>query len=590
MNVLQRLLITALTIGTINAEAQVRTWNCSGGTAGDTANGNSIEASISSSGLSFASWGTGTGFFRPRGSNPAKNLIFSASLWGAGRNSADTTAVQYFAGTFNQGGGIFWWPGPILGRDSTSTEHCSAWNHVFKIKRSETEAFRNAFNRGQILNAFNVPPAVATWPGRGNTIIRSFIPDFPAIQTEQAPFIDADNDGVYNPLNGDYPDFQGEQALYTVVNSIGNIGGRSGDTLRVAWEYHNLVWQIKAAGVLDSTLFIKSTIINKSAYTIKNFSLGQWNDFDIGFFGTNYAGSDYGRSAAYSYRTDIDSAPGGYGRSQPYIALKILTGISPDLNDGKDNNHNGQTDEPGETFLPNIAQYYSNGSGGVYGDPSRALDYYNYLQGNWKNGKPATYDNRQGTSSIVGCGTTPCVKAGFVFPGKSLMGADCPISAQYPGSNCSEWSELTARTSAADRRMLIAMSGFTFLPNSEKKITMAYNFGIGSTVESSLRRMEIALDSLQLLYNSGIVTGNRHVFSNSADPQLYPNPSGGQMPFLKSGGKALVKVYNIQGSELYSANMEAGQAMPDHNLPAGLYLVHILSGKEMKTIKWVKEF
>ncbi|MBK7691106.1 MAG: hypothetical protein IPJ31_08310 [Bacteroidetes bacterium] len=36
-----------------------------------------------------------------------------------------------------------------------------------------------------------------------------------------APFVDVNNDNIYNALDGDYPDIEGEQALWWVFNDNG---------------------------------------------------------------------------------------------------------------------------------------------------------------------------------------------------------------------------------------------------------------------------------------------------------------------------------------------------------------------------------
>ena len=44
-----------------------------------------------------------------------------------------------------------------------------------------------------------------------------------------APFVDVDNDGNYNPLNGDYPKIKGNQSIWWVMNDNGNRKGFGGN-------------------------------------------------------------------------------------------------------------------------------------------------------------------------------------------------------------------------------------------------------------------------------------------------------------------------------------------------------------------------
>ncbi len=45
---------------------------------------------------------------------------------------------------------------------------------------------------------------------------------------ELAPFIDVDNDGIYNPNQGHYPDLKGDQAIWMVFNDMGSFHFETG--------------------------------------------------------------------------------------------------------------------------------------------------------------------------------------------------------------------------------------------------------------------------------------------------------------------------------------------------------------------------
>ena len=138
--------------------------------------------------------------------------------------------------------------------------------------------------------------------------------------------------------------------------------------------------------------------------------------------------------------------------------------------------------------------------------------------------------------------------------------------------------------------MLLSMSGFTFAAHSEKTVTMAYNYGISSSIASSLERIPVALDSLQLLYNSGVLTLGLSAAKNSGSltATLHPNPSGAAMPFLSTEGRVYMKPIGLQGQTLHEQYTESG-TLPFMNLPAGMYLLHLTGPKGSRVIKWMKE-
>ena len=59
-----------------------------------------------------------------------------------------------------------------------------------------------------------IPNDILNWPAHGDTTLGNSLGMLPYI----APFIDVDNDDIYNPSQGDYPCIKGDEAVYIVIN------------------------------------------------------------------------------------------------------------------------------------------------------------------------------------------------------------------------------------------------------------------------------------------------------------------------------------------------------------------------------------
>src|SRR5205085_4279433 len=129
-----------------------------------------------------------------------------------------------------------------------------------------------------------------------------------------------------------------------------------------------------------------------------------------------------------------DDGAGGYGNNPPAIGIDFFQGPLADPGDGKDNDLDGcvdctfSTDASGnqisvpdtvvaeQIIMSRFIKYVNDFSD--YGNPQAIDDYYQYLDGFWKNGTPVTF----GGTGIGG--TTPC---NYMFPGTT--------DPAFPGQN-----------------------------------------------------------------------------------------------------------------------------------------------------------
>ena len=117
--------------------------------------------------------------------------------------------------------------------------------------------------------------------------------------------------------------------------------------------------------------------------------------------------------------------------------------------------------------------YYDNSSNNVYGEPSKANDYYNYLRGFWMNGQRMKFGG-----NAVSTGTTD-FECDFMFPGNSD-----PWHWGTSGLNPSvteDWTEVTAGNTPADRRFMQSAGPFTLKPGALNYITVGIPFAQASS-------------------------------------------------------------------------------------------------------------
>lgn len=160
-----------------------------------------------------------------------------------------------------------------------------------------------------------VPTAIEDWPGNGNVANGE--------AAVIAPFFDVDNDQIYEPEDGDYPEIRGDKAVFIILRSL---AGPSCLNLEV----HLMLYQYASEDtVLNNTTFLHCTYINRGL-PHSQLNIGNYINFDLGYDMDDYAGCDPGRNLAYCYNGDAYDEDDfnmnllGYGTTPPAIGIKLL--------------------------------------------------------------------------------------------------------------------------------------------------------------------------------------------------------------------------------------------------------------------------
>ncbi|MEM6344977.1 MAG: hypothetical protein AAF927_13890 [Bacteroidota bacterium] len=418
----------------------------------------------------------------PKGGN--RHSMFASSLWIGGLDDAGQLRVA--AQTYRQSG-VDFWPGPLTNNTASIDDlTCDKYDRMFKINKTEIDAFRAAFANRDV-EAFNPAefPNVFNWPGIGNPN-SNLGEDADGVALEAfydgdilnaAPFVDVDGDPfTYDPSAGDYPEIDGDQAVWWIVNDKGNVHTETGGE-PIGIEIHMLAFAFTTANAVNDMTFYRQTVINRSSNVLNETFMGQWVDSDVGKFNDDYVGCDTLRGLGFSYNADADDdGANGYGLNPPAIGVDFFQGPLADPMDGIDNDKDGMIDEPNETIIMSKFVYYNNDFS-LIGNPEVAQHYYGYLTGFWKDGLSIVDNFSNGGQ---GNGYPPA-------------GDGPTTNYMFPGDPCSDigWTEDNADNPRnEDRRFLQSAGPFTLQPGAVNQIVTGvvwargfYNDQFGSVCE-----------------------------------------------------------------------------------------------------------
>lgn len=532
---------------------------------------NNVRAPFSSYNSLFWNINNGTAEYEvPKGSG--KTSIFTSAFWAGGLDSNDS--LHLAAGRYRNGEDFF--PGSI--------NNCSAdtFNFIWKINKTDIDTFIWHYQTGN-MSGFTIPASILNWPATSSC------------SPNQAPYFDNNNDGVYNPYNGDYPCIKGDQMLWWVMNDSLKPHTET-NTLPIGIEAHIYAWAYNPAPANDTlkaltnTTFMRYEIHNLSHVTYHNTYFGFWTDGDIGQYNDDYIGCNVKQNSFYFYNADsIDGDGNGhtYGVYPPVQAVVQLNGPIADIGDGIDNNRDSTIDENGETVtMSNFT--YSNNSSGSTGDPNISVECYRYLTGFWKNGTPFTYG---------GTGYNGPIPAHYIFPGASdPYGWGTGIS-QLP------WSEMTENNIPADRRGIMSSGPFTLEPNETVIYDLAFVWSrlYSGAQPEWLANNEADVDKIIKWYNShnmddcSSAMSVKNIKNNFTNFKVYPNPCNNILNL--SFGKTIntncsISIIDLTGKTIYTIELKyfkTNETISVTNLDAGIYIVKVIINNEQYNSKFVKK-
>ncbi len=558
-----------------------------------TLNVNNINALIKPIGSQFNDWTNSAPMYYVADGEGA-STIYTSTLWIGG---VDNNENLHFSGErFRQLGrdyivGPLSYNNGLFVADGVQT----MWDTIWVVERSEIEEFL-ANNNNPL---YEIPQSILNWPAHGNTAIGQ--------SHNLAPYFDVNNDGNYNPEDGDYPNIRGDKCLFFIFNDLCEHTESKGTPMGI--EVHGMAYafDIEEDEAFSNSVFFNYMIINRSDTTYNDTYVGIFADFDIGHAYDDYIGCDVDRGSFYAYNGDDfdETANGviGFGENPPAQSATLLGGPYKDSdgvdNPKLDNEGNQIVDESinglnfGDGIIDNerfgmtgFYYFYNSGSGAhpATTDPYLAIDYYNYMKGYWRDSTPLLYG---GTGHYSGDATSD-ENAKFMFPGN-------PSSDTYNwgtnGVDLGAWSEETEDNPVGDKRGVCSTGSFTFEPGDTAVIDIVYVYGVeinakGNSVNAMKQNIDVVRNSF---INNITPDGNPIIYSynqeskitNNDEVKIFPNPAKDMISLkINSLNNGVIDIYNVNGQKVMSQNFNGNENIIKISLSdlcSGLYFVKVKS-------------
>ncbi len=565
----------------------------------DSVANNNINAGVNADGLLFAirtptfqpsHWNFGQKFEVPKGSGIFS--IFSGSFWIGGIDSDDSLHVA--ADLYHYYGEDFW-PGPVSAIYDSMYDY--KFKRLWKITKSEIDY--------HITHCWqsNYTPAkcIIDWPANGDvTKGQSAI---------IAPFFDNNDDGIYDPYSGDYPLIKGDECVFFLFNDDRFLHTDS-DGKKLGVEVRAMLYAFDCPkdSALWNTVFLNFKIVNRSSRTYHNTYIGTFFDNELGFGSDDLIGCDVKRGSYYCYNGDDydETSMGeiGYGKNPPAQSVTVLGG--PFIyKDGIDN-PSGNCDEGinGLNFGNNIIddeRYGLSVSGTFWGTggydgmtvPRTSSDFYNYLQGYWKDSIQMHY---WGNGHPIASGNGPVCR--YIFPGNSD-----PCNYGTWGINpggIEPWTEEQSGNQPYQRRSYGSSGPFTFSPGNKEELDLAFVFGrnfADSNAKAAITILQQRIDSIRSYFINDLTpcgekfSGYKPNIINSQFLYVYPNPSSNAVIIeFAPGSYTHLQIYDMLGNLLISEPIVEPRkhSIDISNFRSGVYFIKVDDGNIQVIKKIIK--
>lgn len=550
----------------------------------------------------------GQGFEVPKGSG--KYSIYSHIPWIGGLDEEDSlhfAGGKYGQGPYIAGAWTQWdyYVGPVMASTFYSDSQDSIWNRVWKVTKEQVDFHRFHYSDPD----YQVLETILHWPGNGNPFLG---------QSEQlAPYYDVNKNGIYEPMQGDYPAIRGDQAIFFIFNDDrGYHTETQGGKLGI--EVHGLAYayNLMQDSAFDNTVFINYTFINKSQTTYNNTLFGFFTDVDLGYAQDDFVQCDVERNLFITYNADtIDGNGGGdqYAKHPPAQGVLLLGGPRMDA-DGIDN---PKVDEQGnqlcnesvnglyfgDSIVDNerlgIKRFFTltNQEGiGMQWQFGWSYDqYYRFLNGFLPNETRWMYG---GNGRIETAAYGPWCN--YFYPGLSDTtdwGTGC-----VPPNGPKNWTEEMVGNYAGDRTGTIITGPITFHPGDQVEFDVAFPWARdyhSIDPRGSVEKLRIVADTLINAFKRNRLPNGEAIYAiedkgekEAWKIRAYPNPATNFVRLAcdnKTAKEGTIEIFNLQGERLNSTSFVNlnGFVLPVDHLASGFYLLRITSANSSTTLKLV---
>lgn len=512
----------------------------------DTINVNNVSALINPFGCLFWDYVESNHYEFPKGSG--LNTLFSLAM-----NIAATDINQnpYLSATLYRQFGTDFFPGPVSSGEFYDLAYDTTWTKVWKLSRQEILTHMTSWDQ----EGYSMPRSIASWPGNGDPGKGQAL--------MMAPYHDRNDNGLYDPANGDYPLIRGDQAIYFIYNDIRaphtEFGGSG-----LAAEIHCMVYAFDLPDnpALNNTVFVNYMLTNRSNTTYNNVRLSLFADTDIGAPMDDFTGCDTLLNAALSYNARVPDSSFGevvYGDHPPAQSVMVLN--------------------------RKMESYISCGYSPDYqwlDKPHSAVELLNNMNGFWNDGSPVIGN---------GCGHSSCATGNvvhFAFPGD-------------PG-DADAWSMLQSPLGMSDFSCFVNTQPLNqFHPGESVCIDVALTSAMDTIGDhlGSYALLKQYIETVKTFYNANFPAScfdiapavDEKLTGEKGRVQVFPNPTDGSFWIQMNPGVAGIhyRLIDLTGRMRISGTTTGSQTMVDiGSSEPGLYILHLFSNEGNTSVKIVK--
>lgn len=508
--------------------------------AGATLATNRVKAQFNTNGALFTDFQQGQ-FIAPYApGQPEISLLRAAGLWVAGMDMAGNLsgAVQLY----NTDGKSDYKPGPLNEYGQPFPDN--PLTDIYRVTGAEIAIHLADLADNGVID--NPQSGVFGWPGRGNPFFELYHNGEALPNTQQglAGFYDRDQNGNYDPDQGDYPTIEVRgcplqrfptDMLWFVFNDVTTHPESGMSPLNMEIQCQAFAFDCTDESPLRNSLFVRYKMINWSLEPKQDMYFGLFNDFDIGNAADDFFGCDPARSLVFGYNGDTNDE-GSYGTNIPVLAMDLFRGPLDTLGE--------------EIPLAHVIPFNP-------ATTNTPVQYYNLLRGLLPDGTPAPNN-------------------GLFYPGNP----------NDPGAG----SETGAGNIPGERRVVASYGPMTLLPGAVNEIIAGYFFTQepGNTPLQNVQAMYGRSDAIQAFFDHCFGTSDAISCSAVVDApaapeapalQIFPNPAD-QLLTIASGDAGITRVQltDMAGRPAYRQFMAGTVSqvnIPVSQLPAGVYFAEI---------------
>lgn len=483
--------------------------------------------------------------------NSTKSTMYYATFNITARDSA-TSQVHAF-NNFSLDESVI--DGPLSINGNLDTTNHDQFKHVWSISEADINDFLQAYYQGGSVWAnYQIKSDFITWPANGG----------PGFDNQLSDYFDMNNDGYYNPLDGDYPLIKGSQLLRWIYNDMGQYQN-NGMGLEIRANLFGCS-SYPSNSPINRTIFVEFDIYNRSLRTYEELQCGLLIDFDIGcgiddFFRTQVELN--GIQAYNSTLNDNCNGPNSYLSNTPVQSVSILS-----INNQSVGN------------LMFSSALFNNALSAIDAQPNNANELFNIHAGKWANGSPK-YFGGLAVDSTLGYGSTR-----FMYQGDSdplNYGIEIPNYPFYWTMEDIDGNGTMA--SSFDYKSTLSSIPLILRPNEKMSILFAFittqdpNLSISQLVEKNKEEMiEVKNRYINNQINClAYTTSIPQVVDNNFG--VYPNPASNEIFIdgLKQNENYTLKVYDINGKVWADEIWNYGKSIDISNLKTGIYVLQVRS-------------